>query len=411
MVDSLYRNSIYLLLNMVVMTATGFFFVLIVTKLYSQQDFGYATALIGTLALAAGISNLGMNRTIIRFLGLSQTKLRDIATMLALVSCGSLVVAVIMSLFFKSFGIKETSTVLIVMFIASVIFMSVKVLLENVFIATLDSIGVLIENTVFSIVRLVIPFLAVGFGYLGIFSAQLIAAIVAVTISIYLLKKRSLLKLRMKPSKVSMRGKWRFAFGSYTTDLVGGLPASVLPILVVAKLGPVAGSLWYVSMQMINFLLAVSSSINQAMFAEMANSKNGIKRFVIKATIVMYGLAIPLTASIYIFAPQLLRLFNGSYESATNLLRLMSIFALIGVANYITGSILGFYGKVFYLTLVNTINAAVVILYCSIIAKNLNGIAVGWMFGEIANVILFVGGAIYVSMRLNNENVQLDVIT
>lgn len=408
--DSLYRNSIYLLINMGMMTVTGFLFVLICTKLYSQEDFGYATALIGALALAAGLSNLGMNRTVVRFLGLSESKLKDIITMLLLVIFGSLIVGGIMSLFFDSYGIKNASGLIIIMFIVSVVVMSIKVLFENVFIATLDSVGVLIENTVFSFVRLVVPFVAVGFGYAGIFSAQLAGAILAVSVSIYLLKKRSLLKLRVRPSKNSMQGKWRFAFGSYTTDLVGGLPASILPIIVVSKLGPVAGSLWYVSMQMINFLLAVSGSINQAMFAEMSHSKDGIKKFVIKASLAMYGLVVPLTALVYIFAPDLLRLFNGSYTSATSLLRLMCIFALIGVANFITGSILGYYKKVFYLTIVNLINAVVVILYCLIYAQNINGIAIGWMLGEVANVILFVGGAIYVAYNVNKPVNKTDVI-
>ena len=401
--DSLYRNSSYLLINLGVMAGTGFLFVLICTKLYSQQDIGYATALIGALALATGLANLGMSRTLVRFLAVSETKIKDIITMLSLVLFGSLVVGVLMTFFFRFLGLKNNSALLELMFVISVALMSVKVLFENIFIAILDSVGVLIENLFFSVSRLLIPFAAVGFGYVGIFSSQLVGAVIAVAISAYLLKKRGLFKLRTRPTRYSMKGKWRFAFGSYTTDLVGGLPASFLPIIVVAKLGPVDGSLWYVAMQIVNFLLAISSTINQVMFAEMANSIVGIRGFVIKASIAMYGLVVPLTLLVYLFAPQILRLFSGSYVSATNLLRIMSVFALIGVANYITGSILAFYKKTFYLTMVNTINATVVILYCLLIAHNITGIAIGWMLGEVANVVLFVGGAMYVIYHIKTQ--------
>jgi O-antigen/teichoic acid export membrane protein len=99
-----------------------------------------------------------------------------------------------------------------------------------------------------------------------------------------------------------MDGKWRFAIGSYTSDLVGGLPTSVLPIIVVAKLGPVAGALWYVAMQIINVLLTVSGTVSQAMFAEMANIDGNINKVLKKASLSMYGLMIPLSAAVFILA-------------------------------------------------------------------------------------------------------------
>lgn len=397
--DSFYRNSMYLLINMGVATGTGFLFVIVCTHLYTQADFGYATSLLGALGVATAFSNIGMNRTLVRFMGKSERKSQDLATGIVLVSGFAILSGFVLSRYFSSFGIKNAGSTVVVIFIVTVFLMSIKALFDNVFIAIRESSSTLIENTIFNLVRLVFPILVVGSGYIGIFGAQLAAVIFALAASMIILRRYHGFTFLVKPSKTSMSGKWRYALGSYTSDLTGGLPASVLPIIVVARLGPVAGALWYVAMRIVNVLLSVSASINQAMFAEMANAEGNINNFLKRASVSMYGALLPLSAGVFVLAPFILRIFHGDYVSATHVLRLMTVFALIGVANYITGSILQVYKMVIYLTLVNIANAAVVIIYGLFLARNLNGIAVGWVLGEIVNFVLFVGGGVYVARR------------
>jgi len=406
MQDSLYRNSMYLLLNTAVTALAGFLFWAVATRFYNAEDVGYATALFGALGLATSLSSLGMGRTIIRFLGGSQTQARDVVTKLALVALGSFAIGVILSFFLGSFGIEHPTPNLAVIFVATVLLVSVKMLFDNVFIALKSAAGTLAENVVFSVAKLIFPVLSVAFGFMGIFTAQLAAAVLAVLVSVWLLRRKHGYRFRVRPSKASLRGKWTFAFGSYTSDIIGSLPANILPIIVVAKLGPVSGALWYIAMLMITMLLAVSSAINQAMFAEISNTTGSIWKFVTKASRAMYGLVTPLAVGIAIFAPFMLSLFGEQYADAAPALRIMSLFALIGVANYITGSILAYYKKVMYLTLVNAVNAAIVGAYCLLFATDLNGIVVGWVLGEVANVILFVGGCVYVVKRQARTGVE-----
>jgi O-antigen/teichoic acid export membrane protein len=314
---------------------------------------------------------------------------------------------ILLSHFFSSFGIKHAGPLVVTIFVVTVFLMSIKSLFDNVFIAIRESSGTMIENSIFSAARLLFPILVIGSGYIGIFSAQLAGVIFALAASVILLKRYHGFTFLVKPSKTSMSGKWRFALGSYTSDLTGGLPSSVLPIIVVARLGPVAGALWYVAMQVTNVLLSVSASINQAMFAELANAKGNINKFLRKASISMYAVLIPLSATVFVLAPYILRIFHGNYVAAEHVLRLMTIFALIGVANFITGSILQVYKMVIYITIVNIANAAVVIIYCLLFAHNLNGIAIGWVLGEVVNFILFVGGGAIVARR-NHGNLVIN---
>lgn len=401
--DSFYRNSTYLLINMGVGTVTGFLFVVVCAHLYSQSDFGYATSLMGALGLATSFSNIGMSRTLVRFIGKSRNRSRDLATGICLVSGFAILVAIILSQNFSSFGIKHADAEVKTIFIVTVILTSIKALFDKVFIAIRESSGTLIENSISNVARLLFPILVIGSGYIGIFSAHLVSALLATVASVILLRRYHGFSFLVKPSKASMSGKWRFALGSYTSDLTGGLPSSVIPIIVVAKLGPVSGALWYVAIQITNVLLGVSASINQAMFAEMANSEGSINNFLKRASISMYTAIIPISAAVFVLAPFILRIFHGNYVSDQHVLRLMTIFALIGVANYITGSILQIYKMVIYITFVNVANAAAVIIYCLVFARNLNGIAIGWVLGEVVNFILFVGGGVLVARRNHGQ--------
>lgn len=397
--DSFYRNSTYLLANMGVSTITGFLFVILCAHLFTQASFGYATSLLGALSLSTALANVGMNRTVVRFMGRSQSQSQDLVTNVALVLGAATLSGVILSFFLSSFGIKHVNSLVIAVFIATVFLASIRPLFDNVFLALRQSSGILIENSLYSVFRLLFPLLVVGSGYLGIFSSQLAAVVVSLTACVVLLRRKHGFDFFVKPSRTSMEGKWRFAMGSYTSDLVGGLPASVLPIIVVARLGPIDGALWYVAMQMINVLLTVSAQLSNAMFAEMAGAEGNMKAVLKKATVAMYGLMIPLSAAVFLLAPDILRLLHHDYVAAEHVLRLMTIFALIGVANYITGNILQIYKKVLYLTFVNVANAVVVILYTLFIAHNLNGIAYGWMYGEVVNFVLFVLGGVIVARR------------
>lgn len=397
--DSLYRNSLFLLVNMATTTLVGFAFWVVCARLYSRTDVGYATALVGALGLAGSIASLGLNRTIVRFLGKSENKPQEITTKLTLICLVSLVVALVMSMFLRTIGIRNATPITALVFVLTVVVTSAKSVFESVFIALRSASGTLIANTVANVGKLAFPIFAVSAGMLGIFGANLVAAGGAVICSLILLRGRFGISLRKAPSASILQGKWPFMLGSYASDIIGGLPANVLPIIVVSKLGASQGALWYTVALLINFLLLISSTINQVMFAEISNATGSIRQPVKKALVGMYALVAPATVVVIVFAPTLLRAFNSSYVEATHVLRVMAAFALLGVINYVAGSIVAFYKKVAFLTFANAANAALVIAYCYLFATNLEGILAGWIWGEIVNLALFMGGAVYYMRR------------
>lgn len=61
MSDSLYRNSIYLMLSTLIMSFFGFIFWMVASRLYDAGDIGLATGLISVMGLIVGLSVLGLN--------------------------------------------------------------------------------------------------------------------------------------------------------------------------------------------------------------------------------------------------------------------------------------------------------------------------------------------------------------
>ena len=81
--DSLFRNSIYLMLSTGVMAVFGFFFWIRNARLYSAEQVGIGTNLISTMTLISSFSLLGLGNGLIRYLPTSERKNKKINTIVS----------------------------------------------------------------------------------------------------------------------------------------------------------------------------------------------------------------------------------------------------------------------------------------------------------------------------------------
>ena len=98
MEDSLYKNSIYLMISSAVMAGFGFFFWLICARLFSAEDIGLATTIISVMGLIASISVLGLNSGLIRYLPTSKDKSKNVNTCFTIVALIAIIVSCIFCL-------------------------------------------------------------------------------------------------------------------------------------------------------------------------------------------------------------------------------------------------------------------------------------------------------------------------
>jgi len=81
--DSLYRNSIFLMLSTGVMAVFGFFFWITNARLYSSEQVGIGTTLISIMTLISSFSILGLGNGLIRYLPTSERKNKKINTFIS----------------------------------------------------------------------------------------------------------------------------------------------------------------------------------------------------------------------------------------------------------------------------------------------------------------------------------------
>src|SRR3989339_532341 len=91
--DSLYKNSIYLMMSTGIMSLFGFIFWLVIARLFDTHDVGLATTIISVMSLITGFSVLGLNIALIKYLPHAKDKSKKINTSFTIVAIVSVIVA------------------------------------------------------------------------------------------------------------------------------------------------------------------------------------------------------------------------------------------------------------------------------------------------------------------------------
>src|SRR5688572_15431111 len=93
--DTLYRNSLLLMLSTAVMAAFGFAFWAVCARLYTPSEVGLAAALISATALLTNISFLGLPNTLIRYIPRATDKSAYVGTAIVISSVAAVVASAI----------------------------------------------------------------------------------------------------------------------------------------------------------------------------------------------------------------------------------------------------------------------------------------------------------------------------
>jgi O-antigen/teichoic acid export membrane protein len=267
---------------------------------------------------------------------------------------------------------------------------------ESSFIANRDA-GRLVRTTLVSSgVRLGLLVLLLPLGALAAFSAQTAAWATALSLLVYRLCRGGAYRPRIRIDRVSVQLLWRFSMGNYLAALVGGIPATVLPLLLLDKWGTASVTYWYVAYAVASLLFTLPSMVSRSMLAEGSYQEAGRLSLIRKGSQLIAGTVLPILVVAWLAAPLLLQMFGASYgHAAVGLLRYLIASAVMVGANFIFGTVLYLDKRVFFSTIVNAANALVVLLL-AVFASSLVDIGRAWFWGEVVNVLLFGAGAWWV---------------
>lgn len=399
--DSLYKNSIYLMISSGVMAAFGFFFWLICARLFSAEDIGLATTIISVMGLIASISVLGLNSGLVRYLPNSKDKNNKINTCFTIVALTAIIVSTIFLLGLGTFSprlmfIKHN----ILMSFAFIFFMaiySMSSVIESVFIAFRKAKFVLVKNTIFSVIKLGLPFVFFSLGIMGafgIFSAYMTAAFIGFGVVFLIL----IYKFHYKPKFVfydkviTKIGKYSFVL--YLAGFIGGLSSTLMPLIITNTLHPETTAYYFMAMQIVSLLFVVSGATNNSLFAEGSANTKGLRKNVLKSIWIISVLLIPAILLTFLFGHFILGAFGEEYSAqGLKFLKLMALSSILVSVNSIFGSVFKVKKRVFGIIIASAISAATILGLSFVFMKSygLIGIAYAYIIGQaVTSIIYFI---------------------
>lgn len=404
--DSLYRNSLYLMTSTAVLSFFGFFFWIICARFYNTQSVGIATTLISIVGLISNFSLLGFSAGFIRFIPTSINKDELINSCINLVTALSIIISI-----FYIFSVYLLSPKLVIIrqnffysfsFLLIIIFTSLNIILESIFIAYRSSKYVLMKNIFFSLVKLSLPIFFLTLDGYGIFISVGIATILSFIFSVRLLTINYGYKWQFIINFNAIKQIIKFSLGNYASSFIILLPTFILPILITNKIGPEFTAYYYIPMMIANFIFIIPQATTRSLFAEGSHNKLNIKTQIRKSFFISFILILPTLFIIHLLGEYILHFFGDIYvNEGIIFLKIISLSVIFIFFNSLGNVLLNLEHKIKELIIINLINSLSIIFISYLLLKfQLIGISIGWILGNFITSCIFV----YIYLKLTNEN-------
>lgn len=393
--ESLFRNSASLVTSIAVAAVGGFGALSLLTRLYSVQAVGLAAAAMSAVGLISSTVQFGLNYSLPRFLPSSPNRtalINTVLTVTAIAACAGAALFLVLPVASKLYALGAVLFIPLFVLVTSLSAGSAQ--LQNVLIADRSS-GKLVSLTVVSsLVKLAAPPIFLFLGIAGAFVAQSAACLVVVALAAVVLARRGH-QFRPVLSLTATRGLIRFSAGAYLGAQVGNLPLLVLPLIILSRFGANQNAYWYTAMAIASLLYQLPGSVAKALLPETAH-RPAERKMLVRRSAVLIGLVMaPVLLIAYFAAPIALAILGHGYSAGSLApLRWLIIGGVMSSINYITGTILYIGKKSFTITIINAIDAVIVIGLAVTLAHNSTDVAIYWVVGEVFNVLLFAACAV-----------------
>lgn len=392
--DALYRGSLILLVNTIVMGVFGFVFWTLAAHTYPASTVGVFSGVTSGVGLLATIAALGLPITMMRHVTDAENP-RELAVVAvtAIVTVGTtLCLAAVLAL-----GPHLPATLhlqqrggMVLLVTALVGFTAVSSTIDAGLVATRSSYVVLIKNLAGSIVKVAALLLLVNLRSSGLLISYGLGLVLSTMLSSVALGRQLKGKGAGFKSFFILRRYLSFTSGTYLATIMGILPLTVVPLEVLVMRGAAETARFAVAFLIAGFLNLIPSTIAQVLFAETSRKGVPLGTQLRKALRGVYGLLLPALVVTVVGAPLLLSLFGAAYASAaTGCLRVLALSTLLTGGAYLVDSLLIARDRTAEYIFMNAANAALV-LGCvgMLLPRGLTAAAGGWALGQGLSLVL-----------------------
>jgi O-antigen/teichoic acid export membrane protein len=380
--DSLYRNSIFIMLSTIVSSGVGFIFWKINTGLFPPSQIGIATTIIAGCQLLTNLSLLGINQSIIRFLPQSKMKSRLISSSIITVGIAAVLAAttyvLILPLISPALAFIHYNAGVALAFIILTTISGINIFTDSIFIALKKAGYILTESIFMGISRLILPFILIWMGAFGIFTAFIGSMIASLIVTIVGLAKNGV-NFDLIYDKVEMQTIWKFSSSNYIAALFGSSIPLLLPTLITNILTPADAAFYYIALMISNVIAIIPLSTSNALYAELTHDITNLYHLLLKSLQAIFSMMLPIIISLIIFAKPILSLFGKEYsESAVSLLIMLVLSTIPLAIRNITCCCLRVFGAMKEFIIIEVITAVSIIGLSVVLMKEMGIVGIGF---------------------------------
>lgn len=394
--DSLYRNSIYLMISNFTMAVFGFIFWIINARIYPSSDIGLATSLISITTLISTFSMVGLNSGLLRYLPNSKNKNEIINTVFSVSTLVAIVLSVVyifsIPLFSPLLMTLRNDAIHAALFTLFAIFSTLNLLVDNVFISYRSSGNVLAKSILFSLLKLILPLLLFSLGAFGIFYSVSISLTVGFIAAVIILIYNFSYRIKPQIHKSVISEIATFSIGNYFINIIGSLPTLLMPTIITNSLGPRQAAYYYMPTMIASLLYIIPITVCQSLFTEGVYDKQQVNKLLKKATILILAIIVPFIVGIVFFGQYILLAFGKEYSSdGFGFLRLIILSGLFISFNTIFGTILKIENKLNKVILVSAIGSLTILVSSYMfVERGLTVLGMIWLLGNGLQTLLYV---------------------
>lgn len=397
----LYSNAFYLMLHSGTNAILGFFFWVIVARLYTVEDVGLGSALISAALLLSFIGSLGLGYGLIRFLpnagDRSPALINSALTLATLVSVAIAVVFLAgLSWWSPVLRFVRDNVFYSLSFVAFVSASTLTIILRQTFIAFRRAGFALACGLIASLGKLAAAVaLAAVLGVFGIFASWGLAVVVAIGVGLVLFLPRAYHGYRpqLSFSRHTTSGMVRFSFANFIGDGLWSIPSWLLPLIVVNLLTAQANAYFYISWAMGGLLFGIPLAASFSLLAEGSHQQKQLGQDLMRSFKFVVVLLPPAIAVIFLVGDKLLLVFGKEYsEAGVQLLWILALSAVPVGVNFLYLTVARVQGKLKDIIIVSGCVAlsTVALSFFLLPVLDIIGAGIAWLVSHTALALTLV---------------------
>ncbi|HEY7362403.1 MAG TPA: hypothetical protein VH642_16415, partial [Streptosporangiaceae bacterium] len=405
--DPMLRNGYALIASASATQILGVLYWIVAARTAPAAVVGRNSAAIYMMLFLAGVAELNLMSTLVRFL---PTSGRRAARFVVSVYAASAAVAAVLGLGFllvipmvePQLGFLRASPVLAAWFVVSVVTGAIFVLQDSALTGVRAAPFVPLENTTFSLLKLAMLFPLVGLlpqsGIYVSWTAAIALAVIPTNIYLFGRAVPRHLKQRSYPVPTSpirfseIRG---YAVPDFFAAFFLLASTALLPLLIIDRLGPAAAGHYALAWVIGYSLYLVSMNMGSSLVVETAADQSAIRDRALRSITHLAKLLVPVVILLVAAAPYVLAVFGPGYVRAdVTPLRLLVLAALPAL---ITNTAVSATRSLRRMRMVLAIQICICALLCGLSVLligplGITGVAAAWLIAQTATAAALTAG-------------------